>query len=204
MLAYTNIPRNLRWEHHLNPAVKLTLVTKQGPTLWRGFQRAMGTCGGYRTTPGSFIPLCGFWRLNSGHQVWQQVPLNLNFKWPLRQSKSHQQYRASTIRCTLHTCWTLVTTRNDFPQINHSLRLFSTTPPHSGSQHCTHFNSWEQVSHTHSVTMSSVSSAARPSLSWVNTSSLSCFNLWAKEKHKANTSEKMNGGWRDSSVAKNA
>lgn len=49
-------------------------------------------------------------------------------------------------------------------------------------RHFIYFNSWEQVSLTHSVTTSSVSSVARPWLSWVNASSLSCFNLGKRKK----------------------
>lgn len=64
--------------------------------------------------------------------------------------------------------------------------LLPTHAPYTaGHQSFTYFNSWEQVSLTHSVTTTSVSSAARSWLSWVNTDSLSCFNLKEKEKeHK--------------------
>lgn len=48
-------------------------------------------------------------------------------------------------------------------------------------QHLTYLNSREQVSLAHSITTSSISSAARPWLSWVNTSSRSCFNLQGKD-----------------------
>ena len=59
--------------------------------------------------------------------------------------------------------------------------LLPTHAPYTaGHQSVTYFNSWEQVSLTHSVTTTSVSSAARSWLSCVNTDSLSCFNL--KEK----------------------
>lgn len=52
----------------------------------------------------------------------------------------------------------------------------------------THVHSREHVSRTYSTTTSSASSAARPWLSWLNTSSRSCFNLRAQEmKHKGDT-----------------
>lgn len=64
------------------------------------------------------------------------------------------------------------------PTLPPALRASALTAP-------THIHSREHVSLTHSITTSSASSAARPWLSWLNTSSLSCFNLRVQEmKHK--------------------
>lgn len=83
----------------------------------------------------------------------------------------------------------LVKVKHGEPELHQAGRRASVTrfsptprPGTARSQPSIYFSSWEQVSLTHSVTTSSVSSVARPWLSWVNTSSLSRFNLRVKEK----------------------